>query len=79
VKRESGANPELPRSGKQVRTPTMTLDQPIWEVLVSRVEPAKSEDLPWKHTLAPPRGGEVAVHPFRVLESQAAGVFCFFA
>jgi hypothetical protein len=34
VKRESGATPELPRSGMQVRTPTMTLDrnrsQRIW-------------------------------------------------
>jgi hypothetical protein len=26
MKRESGANPELPRSGKQVRTPLTTLD-----------------------------------------------------
>ena len=65
-KRESGESPELPRSGKQVRKPYAAGDTGSasdWEVWASRCEPVKSEDLPWEHSLAPPRGGEVAAHP----------------
>src|ERR1019366_9942808 len=61
VKRESGENPELPRSGKQVRKPKMTLEPSAPGSPASRVEPAQSEDLPRISLLAPPRGDEVVV------------------
>lgn len=48
VKRESGVNPELPRSGKQERKPEeTTLERTCARgSLASRKMPAKSEDLP---------------------------------
>ena len=49
MKRESGESPELPRSGKQVRKPKMTLEREALGSPASRNEPAKSEDLPWKY------------------------------
>ena len=45
LKRESGENPELPRSGKQERTLQMRHWPRGWEAGASR-EPAESEDLP---------------------------------
>jgi hypothetical protein len=45
LKRESGENPELPRSGKQERTLQTGTGRLGWEAEASR-KPAESEDLP---------------------------------
>ncbi len=62
VKRESGENPELPRSGKQVRKPTMTLEPTLWEVRQVGLNLQSPKTCQGNILLAPPRGGEVAAY-----------------